>query len=81
MTNQELILLKNFEEDSKWFHNNTEELIKQGFVNKFIAVKNKKIISAEENINELMTALEEKKENPSYLFIEFVHPKGFTMIL
>ena len=81
MVNQELVLLKNFEEDSRWFHNNTDEIAKQGFVNQFVAIKDKRVICAEKNLNELITKLEEKKENPSYLFIEFVYPKGFTIIL
>jgi len=79
--NQELKLLHNFEQDSKWFHNNIDEIIKKGFVNKFVAVKNKNIISSEKESNELIKDLEKKGENPSYIFIEFVYPKGFTLIL
>jgi hypothetical protein len=81
MTNQELTLLKNFEQDSEWFHNNNKEIIKRGFVNKFVAVKDKKIISSGKNLDELIKILEEKGENPSYIFIEFVYPEGFTLIL
>jgi Family of unknown function (DUF5678) len=78
---QELELLKNFEQDSEWFHKNTSEIIKNGFVNKFVAIKGKKVISSGNNIDVLIKDLEKEGENPSYLFIEFVHPSGFTLIL
>ncbi len=81
MEGQEAQLLQNFQQDSEWFHNNTSELIKRGFVNKFVAIKNKNVISSEENLDHLLEGLEKKGENPIYLFIEFVHPEGFTLIL
>jgi len=81
MTNQELVLLKNFEEDSLWFNRNIEEIRKEGFTKKFVAVKGKKILEGNENIDFLIQQLEKKGENPSFIFIGFVYPEGFTLIL
>ncbi len=80
-TSQETQLLHNFEKDSKWFHEHIDELRKKGFTSKFVAIKNNNVVSSGENIDILIDSLEKKSENPSYLFIEFVHPEGFTLIL
>jgi len=81
MTTQELKLLKDFERDSEWFHENTNLIRKNGFTGKFVAIKNKSVISSGNDADSLMQSLEKKGENPSYIFIEFVHPEGFTLIL
>lgn len=79
--NQELKVLREFEKDSEWFHKNIELLRKKGFTEKFVAVKGGKVISSGEDANLLITSLEKQGENPSYVFIEFVHPEGYTLIL
>ena len=81
MIAQELQILKNFERDSEWFHGNINLIRKDGFTGKFVAIKNKSVISSGNDVNSLIGFLEEKGENPSYIFIEFVHPEGFTLIL
>lgn len=81
MITQELKMLKDFERDSEWFHENTNLIRKSGFTGKFVAIKNKSVISSENNVDSLIESLEKRGENPSYIFIEFVHPKGFTLIL
>ena len=81
METQELELLKNFEEDSQWFHQNISQLRGQNLTNKFVAIKNKEPIASNEDVDVLIESLEKQKENPSILFIEFVHPEGFTLIL
>lgn len=81
MEQQGLSLLKNFEKDSKWFHENINKLRKEGFTGKFVAIKNSKPLTSGENIDIVIKGIEKKGENPSYIFIEFVHPEGFTLIL
>lgn len=78
---QEMELLKSFEGDSNWFYENVDSIRDQGFINKFVAVKNKQVISSGDEIDSLINSLESKGENPSYIFIEFVHSEGFTLIL
>ena len=79
--NQELDLLKGFEQDSKWFHENINKLRVEGFTGNFVAVKDAKPIASGKDIDIVIKNVENKGENPSYIFIEFVHPEGFTLIL
>ncbi|MBI2043345.1 hypothetical protein HYT25_03080 [Candidatus Pacearchaeota archaeon] len=81
MTSQELQVLENFEKDSEWFHKNIVRLQKEGFVGKFVAIKDSKPIVSDKNIDTVIKEIEKRGENPSYIFIEFVHPEGFTLIL
>jgi len=81
MEQQELSVLKDFERDSKWFHENINKLRRGGFAGKFVAIKDSKPIISGENIDVIIKKIEAKGENPSYIFIEFVHPEGFTLIL
>jgi len=81
MKAQELKLLKGFEKDSEWFHKNIDLLREKGFVEKFVAVKGEKVISSGKDASLLITSLEKQGENPSYVFIEFIHPEGYTLIL
>ena len=74
-------LLRNFERDSRWFHENINELRGMGFNKKFVAIKNSKPLASGENIEIVIKEIEGKGEDPSYVFIEFVHPEGFTLIL
>lgn len=78
---QESELLHNFEKDSEWFHKNIDLLRKRGFTEKFVAVKRGDVISSDKDINNLIKSLEKKDENPSYVFVEFVYPKGSIVIL
>jgi hypothetical protein len=78
---QELSLLKNFEKDSEWFHENINQLRKEGFTGKFVAIKNSKPFMSGENVDMIINEIEKKGGNPSYIFIEFVYPEGFTLIL
>ena len=81
MENQELQLLKNFENDSKWFHENMDTLRDKNFTGKFVAIKESKPIAASESLDVVINDISKKGENPSFIFIEFVHPKGFTLLL
>ena len=81
MENQRLTLLKSFEENSNWFHKNIDLIRKKGFTGKFVAIKSNKVISSGESMDNLMDSLEKEGENPSYLFIEFVHPEGYVLLL
>ena len=78
---QELRLLKRFEEDSEWFHKNIDKLRKENFTGKFVAIKNKKPIASDNNLDVMIQSVEKKGENPSYLFIEFVYPEGTILLL
>lgn len=73
--------LERFQKDSGWFYKNIDKLRKKGYTEQFVAIKNAKPIVADKNIDMVIRKLNKKDENPSFLFIEFVHPEGFTLIL
>ncbi len=77
----ELELLKEFESDSRWFHENIDMLRDENFTGKFVAIKNAEPIASNKNIDFVIKSLEERGEDPSFVFIEFVYPKGFTLLL
>ncbi|MFH1325835.1 MAG: DUF5678 domain-containing protein [archaeon] len=81
MANQELQTLENFERDSKWFHENINKLRKEGFTEKFVAIKNSEPIASGRDVNAVISEVEKKGENPSFIFVEYVYPEGFTLIL
>ena len=81
MEKQELQILKEFERDSKWFHENINKLRRQGYTEKFVAIKDSKPIASDEKIEIVIRELDKGGENPSFIFIEFVHPEGYTLIL
>lgn len=81
MEKQESELLKRFERDSKWFHENIDKLREQNFTGKFVAVLNEKPLVSDKDINVVINSTEKEGQNPSYVFIEFVYPKGFTLLL
>jgi hypothetical protein len=78
---QELELIQNFDNDSKWFHKNINNLRIQNLIGKFVAVENEKVIDANENMQDLVASLERKNKNPNFIFIEFVYPEGYTLLL
>ena len=78
---EEVQILQRFQKDSEWFHNHIRELRNKGLAGKFVAIKNSKPIASDKDIKVIIKELEKKGEDSSLLFIEFVHPEGFTLIL
>ncbi|MEK6757584.1 MAG: DUF5678 domain-containing protein [Nanoarchaeota archaeon] len=81
METQELQMLSNFEKDSEWFHKNIDKLRREGFTKKFVAIKDSKPLASGKNVDVVIKEIEKKGDNPSFIFIEFVHPEGYTLIL
>ena len=73
--------IKEFEDDSKWFYEHVSDLIKQKFVGKFVAIKNKSVIASDKDINVVIKIVESDGQNPSYVVIEYVHPEGTVVLL
>jgi hypothetical protein len=80
MTSQELELLQRFERDSYWFQENMGSLRKD-FTWKIVAIKEGKVIASGKNMEEVMERLKEEKEKPELIFMEFVYPDGYTLLL
>jgi len=73
--------LEDFENDSRWFYENIDVLRSKSFTGKFVAVKNKEVIASNGNLNAVVSSIEEKGENPSYILVEFVYPEGTIVLL
>ena len=73
--------MEEFEQDSKWFYENIDLLRKKKLTGKFVAIKDKEIMVADNNLEDVIKFLEQKGENPSYLVIEFVYPEGMIVLL
>ena len=56
-------------------------LRKKKLTGKFVAIKDKEIMVADNNLEDVIKFLEQKGENPSYLVIEFVYPEGTVVLL
>jgi predicted transport protein len=59
------------QDDLFWFNNNLDSLIKK-FNNKFIAFKNKEVISSDSNLDNLMINLKQNEIDTSNVIIKFV---------
>lgn len=79
---EEIKILKKFEEDSQWMAKHYGEL-QEKYAGKFIAIINKKIIDIDENIENLINKLKEKlsEEEISRVLIEYIPPKDLILIL
>lgn len=75
----ELEVLEKLEKDSEWVTAHYDELRKHE--DKLIAVKNKKIIYVSESLEELLTELEDKKEDTAFILITAIPPKSASFIL
>jgi len=73
--------LEVFEKDSDWFYDNVNELINLGLTNMHVAVKGGKVIASDENINNVIRKLKEQGEDPAFIVVNFVYPKGVVLRL
>lgn len=74
-------VLEEFEKDARWFYDNINLLRKKNLTGKFVAIKNKNVISANSDLNVVVKYIEEKGENPAYILIEFVYPEETVILL
>lgn len=73
--------LQEFEEDSKWFYENVDNLREKNLSGKFVAIKNKKILASDKEISIVIKMVESQGENPAYVAIEFIYPEGTVVLL
>jgi len=76
----ELQLLKEMNVNEKFLKEKYSEL-REEFPDKFVALKDGKVIDNAPKIEILMKKLEDKGLNPSVISIEFIHKKGTMLIL
>ena len=73
--------INEFEKASDWFYKHMDDLRKDGLTNKYVAIKGEQIIASGEKVEIVVTKIEKGKQNPSFVFIGFIYPKGYTILL
>ncbi|MCD6248195.1 MAG: hypothetical protein J7J17_01945 [Hadesarchaea archaeon] len=68
------------EKSEEWFSAHQKELERK-YESKFIAIKNREVLAAEEEIEKLLELIERKGEDINRVFITFIPPKGVAAIL
>lgn len=77
--NEIQVLLK-FEESSKWFQSHIDDL-RKNYENKFVAIKDKKVIGSSKDIEDIINRLEQKNEKPNEIIIELITPQNLKILL
>ena len=72
--------LNKSEENLEWLHSNYSQVQNQ-FVNKIVAIKDKKIVAAAQTTEELLKNLKNEGINESEVLIEVISPKDEIVIL
>ncbi|MGB2729060.1 MAG: DUF5678 domain-containing protein [Halobacteriota archaeon] len=76
----ELETLKAIDRDGRWFGENYDRY-KKIFEGKIIAVKDEKILSVGDDMQELSNEIEEKGEDPRWVYVTTIPPKDVVFIL
>lgn len=66
--------------DSKWLCENYDKY-KEIYEGKLIAVKDEKILSVGDDMQELSNKIEEKGEDPRWIYVTSIPPKDIVFIL
>lgn len=77
---QELQMINEMEINIQWFNLHYTE-IREEHENKFIAIKDNRIIAEDENIESLIKNIEKQGEDPGFVLIKFIPKKGTVLIL
>jgi ABC-type enterochelin transport system ATPase subunit len=77
---EELQLLMEMKRDEKFLKENISKL-KEQYPDKFVAIKNGKVIADGTDMNIVQDKLKKIGEDPAIISIEFVHKKGTVIIL
>jgi hypothetical protein len=67
--------LKEFEEDAQWFL--SKKTIYDEFRGQFVAVKNKKIITHNKNLNKVVETLKKQGYEPRNTFVKYVEDNRY----
>lgn len=74
------LLFEIHEKNEEWFSANLEEL-EQEYGSKFLAIKDQKVLAAEEEMERLLDILEKRGVDVNLVFVASIPPKGVASIL
>jgi len=77
---KEIEFIKEIERDSKWLYENYDKY-REVYEDKLIAVKNEKILSVGDDMEELSKKIEEMGEDPRWIYVTSIPPKDLVFIL
>jgi ABC-type phosphate/phosphonate transport system ATPase subunit len=80
MNTAEVQILKAMESDTEWINKHQDELTKK-YSERFIAVKNGKVMAADKDFENLLKELGKKGISPAEAMIRFIFKKGYLFIL
>jgi 4-aminobutyrate aminotransferase-like enzyme len=72
--------LERAQKDSQWVSESYDEL-QEKYEGKVFAVKDQGVVEAAETVDDLMSKLQARGEDPSLFLIEAIPPKGISFIL
>jgi len=75
----EIQLIKNFERDTIWYKKN-KDILREEFKNNFVAVKDKDVIVAKPELQDVLAELKLRKIDAGNVIIEFIPEKNITVI-
>jgi ABC-type phosphate/phosphonate transport system ATPase subunit len=77
---QELQMITKMENNVQWFNLHYTS-IREKYENKFIAIKDNRIIADADKVETLIKNIEKQGEDPGLTLIEFIPEKGTVLIL
>jgi hypothetical protein len=80
MNKTDMECLSALQHDHLYMQQNYEKLRKK-YIDEFVAIRNKKIIASNKDLESLLRFLRSKKINPACTLIEFFPPKDLLLVL
>jgi len=81
MESIQIEILNNFERDSAWFYKNLQNLREENLTERFVAIFNQKVIASDSSIDILINKIQREGIDPARVFIEFIYPEKYTLLL
>lgn len=80
MLKEEMKALKSFEKESNWLARNYEK-VREEHLEKFVAIKDNKVIAESESISRLQNKLKQLGIDPRTTLVDFMLPKDVILFL
>jgi len=75
-----LLFLQIHEQNERWFNEHFEEL-RKGYGSKFFAIKDQRVLVAEEDFEKVLDIIKEKNIDINEVFVASIPPRGVASIL
>ena len=72
--------LKEGNEDLKWLSENFEKIRKE-YPGKFVAIKDRRVVLSNTDLNALIDELEKRRQDPGQFIIDFIPDEDFILVV